>query len=117
MLKDVVAVGGAGVVVGVTGVAGGVEEGPARGVRQATVTVRGGWPEGAPERRMVLLPSSSVGWWSDGQARPGRSARWKPTDAPCLDLLRRGDVVAFARQCVRWAEPREFCVCARLADV
>ncbi|MFF3656212.1 hypothetical protein [Streptomyces olivochromogenes] len=41
----------------------------------------------------------------------------EPTDAVCLDLLRRGDVVAFARQCARWAEPREFCVCARPADV
>lgn len=41
----------------------------------------------------------------------------EPTDAVCLDSLRRGDVVAFARQCARWAEPREFCVCARLADV
>lgn len=66
---------------------------------------------------MVLLPRSSVGRWSDAQARPGGSARWKPTDALCLDSLRRGDVIAFARPCARWAEPREFCVCARLADV
>lgn len=45
------------------------------GVWRATVTVRGRWPEGAPQRRMVLLPGSSVGRWSDRQARPGGSAR------------------------------------------
>lgn len=55
------------------------------GVRQATVTVRGGWPEGAPERRMVLLPCSSVGRWSVG--RLGRVAPrvLEPTDALRLD--------------------------------
>ncbi|MFE2566835.1 hypothetical protein [Streptomyces mirabilis] len=59
--------------------------------------------------------------------RLGRGAprALEPTDTLCLDSLRRGDVVAFAhqcahqcaRQCARGAEPREFCVCAWLADV
>lgn len=39
------------------------------------------------------------------------------TDVLCLDSLRRGDAFAFARQCACGAELREFCVCARLADV
>lgn len=36
------------------------------------------------------------------------------TDDLCLDSLRRGDVIAFARQCACGAELRDFCVCARL---
>ncbi|WP_369254363.1 hypothetical protein [Streptomyces sp. R35] len=39
------------------------------------------------------------------------------TDVLCLDSLRRGDVIAFARQCACGAELREFSVCAQLADV
>lgn len=60
----------------------------------------------------LLVGWAVVGWTG--------SAGWlralEPTDALCVDSSRRGDVVAFARQCARWAEPREFCVCVRLAD-
>jgi hypothetical protein len=38
------------------------------------------------------------------------------TDDLCRDSLRRGDAVAFARQCAGGAELREFCLCSRLAD-
>lgn len=39
------------------------------------------------------------------------------TDELCRDSLRRGDVATFVRQCACGAELRQFCVCARLADV
>jgi hypothetical protein len=39
------------------------------------------------------------------------------TDELCLDSLRRGDVLAFDRQCACGAELLEFCVCAQLADM
>jgi hypothetical protein len=39
------------------------------------------------------------------------------TDELCRDSLRRGDVLAFVRQCACGAELREFCLCAQLGDV
>lgn len=39
------------------------------------------------------------------------------TDELCLDSPRRGDAVAFARWCACGGRLREFCVCARLAEV
>jgi hypothetical protein len=38
------------------------------------------------------------------------------TDELCRESLRRGDALAFARQCACGAELREFCLCAQLAD-